>query len=152
MDFQVSLSESLWFGSYITANASLLLGWRYRIYSAIIWYGFNVIVFDISSKYLLGHYVENTGNSTLLFLEIFRSGSVYQTICRVSNSLSFYRIVPGYLSHSVACTDATRACQSTSGSRWRYHCQFLEGQARGRRPRSLINQSISAFWTYLSQR
>lgn len=30
------------------------------------------------SEYLLGHYVENTGNSTLMFLEIFNSGLLSQ--------------------------------------------------------------------------
>lgn len=133
-------SKSISISELTVTNSECLSVFRLAILHTfphrLVW--FDVILLDISSKYLLGHYVENTGNSTLLFLEIFRSGSVSQTICRVSNSLS-YRPVPGYFSHSVACTDASRACQSTSRSRWRYHCQFFKSQAGGRRPHPLIS-------------
>lgn len=78
-----------------------------------------MIAFEITLIFVgtLGHYVENTGNTTLKFLEIFKSRkSLLVHIGRISilRDEHFHRPMPRHFFDSMASIDAAKSCEGPS--------------------------------------
>lgn len=69
-----------------------------------------------------GHYVENTGNTTLKFLEVFKSSKLCQCDA-MACFLPCLRLVPGHITDTVVGPDTTRTCQSTPRVLLRDYCE-----------------------------
>jgi hypothetical protein len=104
-----------------------------------------------------GHYVENIGNTTLKYLEIFKTGKykffhAFYFLLTAHGSAHFQDISLAQVCYSlfvlvvlvangttVACPDSAAACQGSPQSLRRDDRQLQQDQGRGRLLRPVIN-------------